>query len=391
VLQTIAIQNYRSLRELRLDLGRLTVVTGANGTGKSSLYRGLRLLADSARGNVVSSLAREGGLQSTLWAGPAVVGKAVRRGEHEVQGTVRKAPVSLQMGFASDDFSYLIDLGIPPRDERSAFNADPEIKRELVWSGEVMRPSSLLVRRVRQSVLLRDDSRRSTEWVEATSSMRSYDSVLTELVDPVRAPELLAVREQVRSWRFYDHFRTDPAAPARQPQIGTRTPVLDSDGRHLAAALQTIVEVGDVSALQTTITDAFGRSTFAVTESNGRFDLSFSQHGLLRPLNGAELSDGTLRYLLLVAALLSPRPPGLMVLNEPETSLHPDLLAPLARLIVAASEHTQIVVVSHATGLVHELQREPEARVVELVKDFGETRVSGLGPLESPPWNWGHR
>jgi predicted ATPase len=60
---------------------------------------------------------------------------------------------------------------------------------------------------------------------------------------------------------------------------------------------------------------------------------SLRQHGLLRPLKASELSDGTLRYLLLVAALLSPRPPTLMILNEPETSLHPDLLPPLARLI----------------------------------------------------------
>ena len=63
-----------------------------------------------------------------------------------MQGTTRSDPVSLQLGFAADDFSYLIDLGIPIRSE-SAFDLDPEIKRELVWSGEVLRPATLLVRR----------------------------------------------------------------------------------------------------------------------------------------------------------------------------------------------------------------------------------------------------
>ena len=77
------------------------------------------------------------------------------------------------------------------------------------------------------------------------TKLRTYESMLTEVIDPVRAPELLWVREQVRSWRFYDHFRTDPEAPARLTQIGTRTPVLHHDGRDLAAALQTIVEIGD--------------------------------------------------------------------------------------------------------------------------------------------------
>ena len=83
------------------------------------------------------------------------------------------------------------------------------------------------------------------------------------------------------------------------------------------------------------------------------------QHGLLRPLKAAELSDGTLRYLLWIAALLSPRPPALMVLNEPETSLHPDLLPALARLIARAARDTQVVVVTHAPALIDALQPQP--------------------------------
>ena len=112
---------------------------------------------------------------------------------------------------------------------------------------------------------------------------------------------------------------------------------------------------------------------------------------MLRPFSSAELSDGTLRYLLLVAALLSPRPPSLMVLNEPETSLHADLLSALGRLIGSASEHIQIVVVTHARRLVEALTAAG-ARPLCLVKDFGATTVEGdVGPLEQPPWNWGSR
>ena len=93
-------------------------------------------------------------------------------------------------------------------------------------------------------------------------------------------------------------------------------------------------------------------SKIEITSSDGYFEMEKRQHGLLRPLKAAELSDGTLRYLLLIAALLSPRPPDLMILNEPETSLHPDLLPPLARLIAQAAQRTQIIVVSHAEPLV---------------------------------------
>jgi predicted ATPase len=101
-----------------------------------------------------------------------------------------------------------------------------------------------------------------------------------------------------------------------------------------------------------------------------------------------ELSDGTLRYLLWVAALLTPRPPPLMVLNEPETSLHPDLLPALARLIQAAARHTQVWVVSHANRLLQELRKYPACQEVVLQKELGQTLITGQGRLDGPAWRW---
>lgn len=124
----------------------------------------------------------------------------------------------------------------------------------------------------------------------------------------------------------------------------------------------------------------------SIVHSDGRFEIEMQQHGLLRPLRGAELSDGTLRYLLWVAALLTPRPPGLLVLNEPETSLHPDLLPALGRLIAQAAERTQVIVVSHAPGLIDALQSLPDCRSIVLEKKFGESRLTG--DEETPPWKW---
>src|SRR5215467_10411295 len=126
MLSLLAISNYRSLRKLIVPLHRLNVVTGANGSGKSNLYRALRLLADTAQGRVVPSLAREGGLQSTLWAGPESISRSVRLGDHPVQGTRRKDPITLSLGFASDEFGYLIDLGLPAAGT-TAFELDPVV------------------------------------------------------------------------------------------------------------------------------------------------------------------------------------------------------------------------------------------------------------------------
>ena len=139
-------------------------------------------------------------------------------------------------------------------------------------------------------------------------------------------------------------------APARKPQLGTRTPVLHHD--------------------------------------DGRFSIEFYQYGLLRSLTGAELPDGTLRYLLLIAALLTPRPPSLMVLNEPETSLHPDLLPALARLIIGISKVTQVWVVSHSNRLIAALNQDSDCHAIELEKVLGLTEVKGMGMFDEPPWYW---
>ncbi|HEY2794460.1 MAG TPA: ATP-binding protein, partial [Micromonosporaceae bacterium] len=142
MIRTLAIRGYRSLREIVVPLQRLNVVTGANSTGKSSLYRSMRLLADSARNGAVAALAREGGLESTLWAGPEHISARMRSGDAPVTGTVRTKPISLGLGFAGDDFGYAIDLGLPvPIPGGSMFAHDPEIKRECVWAGPLLRPA----------------------------------------------------------------------------------------------------------------------------------------------------------------------------------------------------------------------------------------------------------
>src|SRR6201996_6814587 len=114
MIRTIAVQGYRSLRDLILPLGQLTVITGANGSGKSSVYRSLRLLADVAQNAVVASLAREGGLPSTFWAGPEKIARSVREGVHAVEGTAKYQVASLKLGFGGDTYGYSIDLGYPP-------------------------------------------------------------------------------------------------------------------------------------------------------------------------------------------------------------------------------------------------------------------------------------
>jgi len=384
MLHNLAISGYRSLREIVLCLGQLNVITGPNGSGKSSIYRSLRLLADTANGQLIRSLSREGGLQSTLWAGPEKFSQEMLRGEVPVQGTVRKKPVSMRMGFTGDDFSYTIELGLPAPAE-SAFDLDPVIKRECVWQGPTMRPAALCADRRKRTLRCRA---RGSNWTPIEVALSSSSSMLTEYVDPTNAPELVWLRESIRSWRFYDHFRTDADAPARRIEVGTFTPVLSSDGNDLAAALQTIREIGDAELLNQSIHDAFPGSQLEIDHQDSRLDVMLRQDGMLRPLRSAELSDGTLRFLLLVAALLTPRPPELMVLNEPETSLHPDLLPALARLIQQYANKHQIVVVTHAAPLVEACTDVPQYAHFQLEKALGATELVGVDPFDIPRWKW---
>lgn len=385
MITKLAISGYRSLRDARIGLGSLNIVTGGNGSGKSSLYRALRLLADVAQGQIIASLAAEGGLSSTLWAGPETLSRGMKQGTVPVEGTVRKNPISLKLGFAGDDYGYAIDVGLPPPIPPTPFARDPEIKCESLWTGEILGRASAIAERLGPSVKVRDNS---GKWQLAFNYLAPFESMMTHGTDPKDGLELLLMREQMRGWRFYDHFRTDRDAPARRLQIGTRTPVLSGDGADLAAAIMTIQEIGNESELKAMIADAFPGAEVSVAGRDGYFELEMRQHGLLRPLKSAELSDGTLRYLLLIAALLSPRPPKLMVLNEPETSLHPDLLPPLARLIALASARSQIIVVTHAETLAAEIAAATATTQIRLEKELGETTVHDAN---SPSWVWPSR
>ena len=383
MIKTIAISNYRSLLNLVIPLGSLNLITGPNASGKSNLYRSLRLLAETGQDGVVNSLAMEGGLNSTFWAGPERISRRMRNGEAPIQGGHKQTRTRLRLGFSGDDFGYAISLGLTP--SNSAFSLDPEIKRECIWAGDLFRPAGLLVDRKGPMIKVRSDK----GWDIISKHTNSFDSIFGQIADPVRVPEVFRLKGEIGAWRFYDHFRADREAPARLPHLGTRTPVLNHDGSDLAAALQTIREIGNAEALDEAVSDAFPGARLDIkVQENGLFVVQLYQHGLLRPLSGSELSDGTLRYLLWVAALLTPRPPPLMVLNEPETSLCPDLLPALARLIIHAAEVTQVWVVSHANRLIASLEDSKMCNSLILEKDFGQTQIVDQGLLDEPAWYW---
>jgi predicted ATPase len=324
------------------------------------------LLAKSSNGGFARAIAVEGGMASVFWAGP----RETRSG-----ASARTKPVRMLLAVKTDSFCYELSCGLPPttREDPTAFKLDPEVKEERVWMEDKRSRPVTFFERGSKGTWIRDASGRRVSY---SGELFPNEGVLPQLNEPHLYPELAELRLEMSQWRFYHHFNTTRDSLLRTPQIGVRTPILSHDGTDLAAALQTILEVGDDRALTDEIARAFNGASLIIEQGKGRFSVLLQMPGLLRPLETTELSDGTLRYLCLLAALMSPRPPRLLALNEPETSLHPDLLDGLAQMIVRASRQSQMWITTHSprlAGLIENYSGEPS---IELELIGGETCVN---------------
>lgn len=371
MLTRLEIRGYRSLERVRMPLSPLTVVTGGNGTGKSNLYRALSLVSRGARGELARSLAEEGGMPSALWSGPR------RRMGHGPE------PVTFFVAVQGDDYGYEMTCGLPTPSE-SKFKRDPEVKAELAWLGPLKRSATTILERDHGSLHARAFDGERAHYPMA---LDGQETALAQVIDARRFPDLAYLRTRLASWRFYHHFRCDPDSPLRHPRPATRTPALAADGTDLAAALQTIIETGDSDALNEAVDRLHLNATLEIEDADGLGSLEMVLHlpGLLRPLRAREFSDGQLRYLALTAALLSPRPGELLAFNEPESSLHPELIPALAALLVRASQESQIWVTTHSEALATALAVATGEAPLSLALKNGATQVLGLNGLGERP------
>ncbi len=366
---------YRSIKAIDLKLGALNVICGANGTGKSNLYRSLHLLASAANGQLAHMIAHEGGMDSALWAG--------KRSKLD--------PTTFSVAIELDDLSYRLECGRVPDDARAFagvvtkpgerwFGNDPDVKIESVSTDYRGKQVSILKRK-RSHVTARDMDGRAIEYPLTGGDC---ESVLSCLREPHRFPDLSVLRQEFLGWRFYHHFRTDLHSPLRRQQIPVFTPVLSHSGSDLASALASIIAAGGEDVLSKNLERAFPGADLEIEMERRSVSFKLQMPGLYRPFSARELSDGTLQYLCLLAALCTERPPNLMVLNEPETSIHPDLFEPLAELLVDASKRSQLIVTTHARPLALAIEKIKGTHhaVIELEKVDGATRVIGSEAME---------
>lgn len=306
-------------------------------------------------------------MESAFWAGKRRAGDAAR--------------IKLSVGFGAPAeegvlYTYEVEIGIPSPGGPGAFPLEPAVKEETLLFQHRGRSHRLLERRAR-SVMARDaDGKR----IEISRDLLASETALGAFDEPQRFPDVHALRQLMLDWRFYHDLRTDSASPLRRPCLAVATPTLASDGANLAAVLATLIHIRrDTVDLDRAIEDAFpgARLEVPLPGREATFGMIFPDHPR-RVFEAQELSDGTLRYLALAGALLSLRLPSFIALNEPESSLHPDLLDPLARLIARASERTQVWLVTHSERLAAALEKHGGVTPRAVIKKGGETWIEGL-------------
>ncbi len=361
MILSLEIDNYRSLRRFSVRCGKLVVITGGNGVGKTNLYRALCLLSRWAEGTLGQAVAEEGGMSSLLWRGA--------RDKQDQSG------FRLRIHARMEPFSCELSVGLPALKE-SAFKLSPDIKAETVWvgSGKPVRSNTIATRKS-LSVTVRDAEGRVRQ---ETLPHAPGESTLSLLRDAQQFPALAALRSELCGWRFYHQFRTDPDSPLRKPVPGAWTTSLAGDGHDLAAVIGTVLESDRQDEFLQAIDAALPGCVPLIQTHGSMFQALLSTPGLDEPVSAPEWSDGTLRYIALATALIPVRPAGLIVLNEPESSLHPSLIPALADLIVKASKDSQVWVISHSEALTACLQQRTTVKPVHLRMEKGQTTIHGL-------------
>ena len=188
------------------------------------------------------------------------------------------------------------------------------------------------------------------------------------------------MRRTLLEWRFYHDLRTDAASPLRRPCTAVATPTLASDGSNLAAVFATLAHIRqDTVELDALVDQAFpgARLVIPPPERMASFGMRFPDFPQ-RVFDAAELSDGTLKFLALAGALMAYRLPPFIALNEPESSLHPALMTPLAKLVAQASERSQVWLVTHSDTLAQQIAAATVGSVRTVTKDEGATTIEGL-------------
>ncbi len=347
-----------------LELGNLNVLIGPNGSGKSNLLEVLALLK-AAPSNLPAPVKEMGGVREWLWKG------ATPTREAKIDACIERAQKkpTLRHGLRISDHGGRFEV------------VDEWIENDK--SSIEGKPPFFFYRFQKGNPVLSEFQ--SGERGLKRENVKPEQSILSQVKDPERYPELAWLQQRYEQIRLFRNWSFGPNALLRREQsTHGRGDFLNDGGENLALVLSKIRGrvkpelLGALNKLYEGIED------IQLTIDGGNVLLFLEEKGG-REIPATRLSDGTLRYLCLLAVLLHPDPPPLIAIDEPELGLHPDVIPHVAELLVNASKRSQLVVTTHSRMLVDALSDQPSS-VIVCDKVDGQSRFERLEETRLHDW-----
>jgi len=354
-ISRLEIEGFMSLKHVSWEPGSLNVVIGPNGSGKSNLLRFLQFTAAAAEGRLCKFVQSMGGVGALLWDGKAERLSFRLTGRQDAEGPNE----------------YFLELS-PGDSSRLSYYTSSE---RLVLAGK-----PVLDRTPRESSSLVKEAETQKFFAQMFGGVPYDETLLSARRGPLEAEVPgSSYRAKLASVAVYHGLNVDPEAPIRQSQVARYEQRVDEDGTNLVAVLHTLYTGSRDFKRQVDLamSAAFGveyeELQFAPA-ADQRVQMRVSWRSLKRPQSAAGLSDGTLRYLFLLAILADPAPPWLIAIDEPETGLHPSMLRMVAEYAVDASRRTQLILTTHSPQFLDAFgDARPDVTVAQFLD--GETHL----------------
>ncbi|MCY4559926.1 MAG: AAA family ATPase [Chloroflexi bacterium] len=357
LIKSLHLKNILSFKDARLDLQPLNVLIGANGSGKSNLIDVIALLQSVPR-DLGGFLRQNGPTGDWIWNGAG-------RSETPLQ----IAEILAIMNLSAADIAYALDATVA-RNQLVSVSERIDVvdlgEGEVRYSIPVLQSQNVTAKmwpaQVDGGIAIA--ARYSDEPVIADS--HPLRSVLSEIRDPTRYPVLTDLAFLLHNTKIYRDWTVSRKNVVRFPQpTDGSLDFLEEDFSNLALVVNDLLS----RRLEPSL-DSYLKRFYETYESlhprifGNTIELIVNETGMASTLPASRLSDGTIRFIALLAILCRPEPPPLICIEEPEIAMHPDSLGLIAELLRKASERTQIIVTTHSPEFVSHFSDEPECIVV---------------------------
>jgi predicted ATPase len=377
-IRELNIQGFRSLKEVIWKPGDLNLVIGPNGSGKSNLLKALEMLSASARGILSDRVVREGGMESLVWDGQA----------EEIIFHLIVSRATEQSARSSKNFSYLLDLA------RLGNKSSYQIKKELLDDEirDPIHPHARIDRTPNSALAYGGDGEGNEASRNLDDLIPETESVVSDLRGSFVPSNTVEVQFQrfLSNWQIYQDFQTNADSPVRRSPVARPEKTVTPGGENLIQVLHTLYTSSRdfKHDLDLAMRAAFGEDFEEIVfppDADQRIQMRIRWKSLRMERSAVDLSDGTLRFLYLIAILANPNPPPLIAIDEPETGLHPSMLPIIAEYARNASIRSQVILTTHSAELLDAFS-EYEPTVTTAKWADGQTNLAVLSGESLQYW-----